>query len=548
VKVSSPSQRIERLVARGIVALAGLTLLAPGLGNRVLTYHEVCFAQPAREMLASGRWVVPEIAGVIFPDKPPLAHWTAAASMAVFGENAFAVRLPFALAGVALAAVVAEVGFLFWGPLVGVLAGLVQLTCYYTLLQSRLAECDILLTLAVAIGLTTFTFVEFGGKAFSWRSAVVCHGCLAAAFLAKGPIGVVFLGAPILAFLVIERRWDSCKKWLHLAGLLVSLAAIVGWIAAAVWTHPEIVEGWKRHNLDRFSGTLEGEETWPVYYLGMIPLLLLPWTPWVALGWWRSRLEVRPEIVRLRRLTLCWILPGLLVISTASWRHKHYAIPLLPMLSVWGAVGLVAWMRDVPKTRIIPVLLLAATAFIAGTSLLGRSPANMDALWPLVVLIPTATAVVALLRWQGRRRLALGALIAAVGATSSWSLNQVVPRFDSYADQTAFARRVADKTGGDRLFVPFIATKPGVPLALPENQIAFYLPLTLRVLPKSTTPEHDVEWVLAPERIGEALHGFETVDRCDRLRGLMKPGDQLTLFRRVPQTARRDESRSAVVR
>ena len=137
MKASASSQRIESCAARGIVALAGLMLLTPALGSRVLTYHEVCFAQPAREMLATGRWIVPEIAGVVFPDKPPLAHWTVAASMAVFGESEFAVRLPFALAGVALASVVAEIGFVFWGPLVGVLAGLVQLTCYYTLLQSR---------------------------------------------------------------------------------------------------------------------------------------------------------------------------------------------------------------------------------------------------------------------------------------------------------------------------------------------------------------------------------------------------------------------------
>src|SRR5215207_3527477 len=103
--------------ARGIVCAAGFALLLPGLGGgRVLTYHEVCFAQPAREMLANGRWIVPEIAGVVFPDKPPLAHWVAAVSMAVFGENEFAVRLPFALAGLALALIIAELATAVWNP------------------------------------------------------------------------------------------------------------------------------------------------------------------------------------------------------------------------------------------------------------------------------------------------------------------------------------------------------------------------------------------------------------------------------------------------
>src|SRR5437764_718724 len=75
-----PAVVVHRWAARLTVAACGCALLLPGLGaTRVLTYHEVCFAQPAREMLASGRWLVPEIAGVVFPDKPPLAHWTAAA-------------------------------------------------------------------------------------------------------------------------------------------------------------------------------------------------------------------------------------------------------------------------------------------------------------------------------------------------------------------------------------------------------------------------------------------------------------------------------------
>jgi 4-amino-4-deoxy-L-arabinose transferase-like glycosyltransferase len=548
---------IGRWRARFVVLAAGLPLLIPGLGDRrVLTYHEVCFAQPAREMLSSGRWLTPEIAGVVFPDKPPLGHWAAAAGMALLGENEFAVRLPFATAGILLGCLVAELGIAVWGAWVGMIAGLVQLTCYYTLLEARLAECDILLTLAVAGGLAAFAVVEVVGQPFHWLKAVALHGCAGAAFLAKGPIGLVFIGSPVLAFLAVEGRWKNLLRWFHPVGLFVSLAAVVGWPLAVVWSHPEIVEGWKRHNLDRFSGSLGGDATWPVYYLAMIPLLLLPWTPWVVRGWWEARQSDRPEVASLRRFTLCWILPGLLVISAASWRHKHYAVPLLPPLSLWGAVGLTAWMRSFPVVRstvAIPANQSTwlrmrrgrAAPFIWATcsSGIGIGAAwagvkNADVFFPLAVIVSFSAAAIASFKRRRRPRWALAALFVGVGGTASWTLLHVMPRFDSYAVQTTFARRIASRIGDEPLFVPHIPTEPGVPLALPENQIAFYLPLNLHVLTDATSTTN--EWILAPERFHQELPGYVAVDRCDRLRGSMKPSDRLTLFRRVDQVA--DES------
>jgi 4-amino-4-deoxy-L-arabinose transferase-like glycosyltransferase len=498
---SSPAPLSVRS-ARGLVCAAGLALLLPGLGSgRVLTYHEVCFAQPARGMLATGRWLVPEIAGVVFPDKPPLAHWTAALSMAAFGENEFAVRLPFALAGMLIALIVAELAIAVFNPLVGVAAGLVQLTSYYTLMQARLAECDILLALAVAAGLAVFASVEvLVRKRTLWR-CLVLHGCAAAAFLAKGPLGLAFIGMPIVAYLMLERRWSAFVGWLHPTALVVSLVGILGWPIAAVWSQPDILEGWKRHNLDRFSGTLEGDATWPVYYLAMIPLLLLPWTPWTVMGWWKNRSA--PGLREMRRFTLCWVLPGLLVISAASWRHKHYAIPLLPVLSMWTAVGLVDWVR--PFRR-------------AG----GVSPLSS---------------------LSGSLRSPLATVFGLVIALESFALNVIVPRFDSYAVQTTFARRIAEQVGGETLFVPHIPTGHGVPLALPENQIAFYLPLQVRTLPT----KDEVTWILAPARMQSEFAGFEPVDQVDRLRKSMKEGDRLTLFRATSAIAEA-ESRRAELR
>ena len=56
------------------------------------------YAEIPREMLELGDWINPHLAYVDYFEKPPLGHWLNAVSLAVFGENAFAVRLPAALA------------------------------------------------------------------------------------------------------------------------------------------------------------------------------------------------------------------------------------------------------------------------------------------------------------------------------------------------------------------------------------------------------------------------------------------------------------------
>ena len=53
-------------------------LLNPGVEERTLTYHEVVFAQPAREMIATGNWLLPTFNGVPYTDKTPGPHWAIA--------------------------------------------------------------------------------------------------------------------------------------------------------------------------------------------------------------------------------------------------------------------------------------------------------------------------------------------------------------------------------------------------------------------------------------------------------------------------------------
>ena len=91
-----------------VVALAAL-LLGTSLGRLdLLNPDEGRHAEIAREMLASGHYVTPYLHGQPYGDKPVLFHWMVAASLACFGANAAAARLPSVLAALLVVALVAR--------------------------------------------------------------------------------------------------------------------------------------------------------------------------------------------------------------------------------------------------------------------------------------------------------------------------------------------------------------------------------------------------------------------------------------------------------
>src|SRR5216110_2386084 len=98
------------LPARGAALLLALVtaLLVLRLGEPPLVGpDEPRYARVAVEMHRSGEAVVPTLQGRPWLEKPPLYYWLAGAAFAVLGETETAARLPSALAGAALAGLVA---------------------------------------------------------------------------------------------------------------------------------------------------------------------------------------------------------------------------------------------------------------------------------------------------------------------------------------------------------------------------------------------------------------------------------------------------------
>ena len=64
---------------------------------------EARYGEIARLMAETGNWIVPQIDyGIPFWAKPPLSTWLSASSSILFGENEFALRLPYLMISIVI--------------------------------------------------------------------------------------------------------------------------------------------------------------------------------------------------------------------------------------------------------------------------------------------------------------------------------------------------------------------------------------------------------------------------------------------------------------
>ncbi len=267
----------------GWLLLACALLLLPGIALYPLfDVDEGAFSEATREMLRSGDWLSTTLNGLPRYDKPILIYWLQAASVRTLGLNEFALRLPSALAGLAWVWAIVRFAAPRLGSRAALLAGWVAASSLGVLVIARAATADALLNaLLAAMMFDLWRHFESGDRVALRRA----YAWLALGILTKGPIALLIAGAVGAAYCVSTRRWRAAARaatdpWAWCILLLIAAP----WYAAQLAIHGrDFVDGFLvRHNLDRFTGTLEGHggSHWynRLYYLVLLPGLLLPWS------------------------------------------------------------------------------------------------------------------------------------------------------------------------------------------------------------------------------------------------------------------------------
>jgi 4-amino-4-deoxy-L-arabinose transferase-like glycosyltransferase len=340
------------LIAALVLArLAGMAAL-PLMDTTEARYGEI-----GRKMAVLGDWVTPwHDDGVPFWGKPPLSFWLTAASFRLLGVSEFAARLPHALCALAIAA-------LAWDlarrhdprealPALALLAGS---ALFFVSAGAVMTDGALVLgtTLAMhgfwrALHAPTDGQRRHGGWSFFIGLAI--------GLLAKGPLALVLVGAPLLPWVAWTRRWGEAWRALPwLRGAVLALVLALPWYVLAERRTPGFLqyfivgEHWHRFVTPGWKGDLYG--TAHRFAPGTIWLFaaagLLPWTVVLPLAAWRSRRRAAGAAPRLNAerewlgYLLLWSVAPLLFFTASRNIIWTYPLPGLPAGALLGAAWLV---------------------------------------------------------------------------------------------------------------------------------------------------------------------------------------------------------------
>ena len=294
------------------------------------------FAEAAREMVQGGDYVLPHFNNVPRYDKPPLIYWCQAAAYAIFGQNAFAARLPSLVATAATAVLIYTWGVRLGRTWIGLAAALSYSFCLQTMQQGRVATADALLIFFMT--LAAFTGWLIVRPRSGARAPFACFVMLALAFaggfLAKGPEAWL----PLIAIL-------ACARGQRLG---VTLSFVGGLALMLIWGIPAYIhtegaylwQSWKAGIADRAWGSDQGHgasSIWiyllelPYYFIGFW-ISAMPWSVLIALN--ARRLFAGWKLDLADTYLLLNVAPLWIIFTLMATKLPHYTLPTFPMIAL----------------------------------------------------------------------------------------------------------------------------------------------------------------------------------------------------------------------
>lgn len=348
---TDPLYRYARLAS----VLAALGIAFWGLGSiPLLSLNEARRALPIQEMLASGDWLLPRLNGELYITKPPLFYWLGTVlAEGLGGAGEWAVRLPSALAALALLWAVYRAATRWFGPWPGLFATQILLANAGFAVFARRAEIEMLLS--VLCGGALLAAVRYVADEGSRRWLWLSYGLLGLALLCKGPVTLLFVTLPLLGYAV--QRHDG-RAWQALRcpeGWLLALALGLSWYAA-VAAHLGL-DAWLGIIRGDMLGKVQGGAgSEPFYYYAL--WLLGDFFPAVLLLFIQPRAAWQNWLKQPAGALLLWAfaLP-LLAFSLFGDKHAKYLLPAYPALAILLGQRLAQWADDRPWLKIAGMVL-----------------------------------------------------------------------------------------------------------------------------------------------------------------------------------------------
>ena len=235
--ISRPAPSLSvRTVWALLLVVFGAIYLAALHTPPLLDDADASHAQAAAHMAESGDLVTLKVDGIRYLEKPPLPYWIVAALYKVLGENAFATRVPNALAVLGCAWIAWVWCRRAWGDRAALYAALGTLTACGPFLYTRFFIPEALLSFLLLLALYCFlTGIENRHP----TRIYIAWSAVALATLTKGLIAPVFFFAAAIPLLLVSGQW---RRWRHLqpvTGFLLFLTIAAPWHILAGLRNPD---------------------------------------------------------------------------------------------------------------------------------------------------------------------------------------------------------------------------------------------------------------------------------------------------------------------
>ena len=364
----SLEQRAVRYRWLLLLAWLLLTALVCNSLRDLIQPDEGRYAEIPRQMLATGDWIVPQLNGLPYVEKPPLQYWATAAAYALFGVHDWVSRLWNLLLGIAGVVAVGAAGHRLFGARAGWYAALILMSAPLYLLVGQVNLLDMGVTFFLSAALLCFVLAQQdqASTAQRWRWMLLCWSALGLGFLQKGLEALAVPGVALVAYTVLRR---DATLWgrLHLgAGLAVLAVWVLPWNVLLALRDGRYAEFFLIHeHFTRFL-TTEHQRVQPFWYFGAVLVgACLPWTGLMLQSAW-SALRSRTRVGA----------PGSL----------HFDVPLA--LAVWAATVVVFF--SLSGSKLVPYIMpcVPPLALLAGRALALREDSRSAApgLRPVCVL------------------------------------------------------------------------------------------------------------------------------------------------------------------
>jgi 4-amino-4-deoxy-L-arabinose transferase-like glycosyltransferase len=279
------SARERRCLAWFVVAVVAVRVATLG-AYPLMDTTEARYAEIARKMLETGDWLMPQFDyGLPFWGKPPLSTWLSALSMAAFGVNEFAARLPSTAMLAACGALVYALAHSRGGRDQALWTVALFVSTAMVFVAAGAVMTDPALLLGTTLSMAGFWIAVHGPPKQRRLAGCAFFAGLTVGLLAKGPIVAVLVIVPAGASALWNRTLrDSWQRLPWVIGSLLAIAIAGVWYGAAERATPGFLEyflvgeHWKRFVEPGWAGDRYGRAhttalgaIWPLWIVAALP-------------------------------------------------------------------------------------------------------------------------------------------------------------------------------------------------------------------------------------------------------------------------------------